>query len=117
MPEPTIKDLYKQLSRAETRTAAHVELNWAIEELERAAEPFRRFLGRKQLPTVKAADRENLMRLHREIGLKAEALLAGNDRPAVKELVRKGNVSRILVRRGEQEIQGVLRLYAHRQAG
>ena len=89
MPEPTIKDLYKQLSQAETLTAAHVELNWAIEELERAAEPFRRFLGRKQLPTVKAADREKLMRLHREIGLKAEALLAGNDRPAVKELVRK----------------------------
>lgn len=89
MPEPTIKDLYKQLSQAETLTAAHVELNWAIEELERAAEAFRRFLGRKQLPRVKAADRENLMRLHREIGLKAEALLAGNDRPAVKELVRK----------------------------
>ena len=40
MPEPTIKDLYKQLSQAETRTAAHVELNWAIEELERAARPL-----------------------------------------------------------------------------
>ena len=92
MPEPAIKDLYKQLSQAETRTAAHVELNWAIEELERAAEPFRRFQGRKQLPTVKAADREDLARLHRNIGLKAEALLAGNDRPQEEINRRFGDV-------------------------
>ncbi len=89
MPEPTLQELYRQLQESEQRSPAHSELIQAIENLHQAALPFRRFLGRKKLPFVKARDKARLMELHQQIGAKAEALLAGQDSPELKEQVKK----------------------------
>ncbi len=89
MAEPTLQELYSQLQDSEQRSPAHNELIQAIENLHQASLPFRRFLGRKKLPFVKARDKARLMELHQQIGEKAEALLAGEDSPEVKETVKK----------------------------
>ena len=89
MPDPTLQDLYNQLRETERRSPAHEELIRAIEALDQAALPFRRFQNRKKLPLVKAQDKTRLMELHQQIGAKAEALLAGAESQELKELVKK----------------------------
>lgn len=89
MPDLTLQELYQQLREAEQPSPAHNELIQAIDALHQATLPFRRFQGRKKLPTVKARDKARLMELHQQIGVKAEALLAGGDSQALKELVKK----------------------------
>ncbi len=89
MPDPTFEELYAQLTEAEHRSAAHEALIRAIQALDEASLPFRRFRGRKKLPVVKAQDKTRLMGLHQTIGAKAEALLAGQDSPELKELAKK----------------------------
>ena len=88
MPD-TIQDVIQELRQSQQRSPQHQELLQAIEALEQASAPFRRFRRRSKLPLVKAADRERLMGLHQQIGLKAEALLAGEDGPHLKNIVRK----------------------------
>ena len=89
MPDPTLQELYNQLRETEQRSPAHEELIRAIEALDQAALPFRRFQNRRKLPLVKARDKTRLMELHQQIGAKAEALLAGAESKELKELVKK----------------------------
>lgn len=89
MPEQSLEQLYTELRAAEERSPAHDALIQAIENLHQASRPFRRFLGRKKLPLVKARDKTRLMELHQQIGAAAERLLAGEERPELKEQVKK----------------------------
>ena len=88
MPE-TIQDVIQELRQSQELSPQHQELLQAIDALERASAPFRRFRRRSKLPLVKAADRARLMGLHQQIGRKAEALLEGEDGPHLKNIVRK----------------------------
>ncbi|MBR6119702.1 MAG: hypothetical protein IKQ04_05220 [Oscillospiraceae bacterium] len=88
MPE-TIQDVIQELRQSQELSPQHQELLQAIDALEQASAPFRRFRRRSKLPLVKAADRARLMGLHQQIGRKAEALLEGEDGPHLKNIVRK----------------------------
>ena len=89
MPDLSLQELSQQLREAENPSPAHIELIQAIEALHQATLPFRRFRGRKKLPTVSARNKTQLMELHQQIGAKAEALLEGEDSPELKKLVKK----------------------------
>ena len=87
---PTFQELFQQLKTMQDRSPDQEALITALERLEQRALPLRRFQGRKQLPTVKVQDRNELLNLHQAVGNAAEQLLnSEQESKELKDMVRK----------------------------